>query len=97
MNVYSYDKKINVANTETAILMSSTSVSNNFILGCDLEVYANAEKESIFSGYNSTTDDIFIQLQFGVLAAAVPALRMDFYALYDSLIVCENNTAYVKF
>jgi hypothetical protein len=97
MNMYSYNKQINVANVETNVLMSTTSISNNFILGCDLEVYANAEKESIFSGYNSTTDDIFIQLQFGALAAAIPALRMDFYALYDSLIVCENNTAYVKF
>ena len=97
MNMYSYNQKINVANVETPTVISSTSISNNFLVGCDLEVYANAEKESIFSGYNSTTDDIFIQLQFGGLAAAIPSLRMDFYALYDSLLVCENNTGYVKF
>ena len=88
---------VNVANTETATIMDQTSCSNTFMLGCDLENYANADKDSIFSGYNSTTDDIFIQLQFGGLANAIAALRFDFFALYDSLLVCENNTAYCKF
>jgi hypothetical protein len=98
LNMYSYNKTINAANTETATIMSQTSISNTFIIGCDLEVYSNAEKESIFSGYNSTTDDIFIQLQFGGnLGAAIASLRFDFFALYDSLLVCENNTCYCKF
>ena len=95
--MYSYNKTVNVANAETAAIMDQTSISNTFIIGCDLEVYSNAEKDSIFSGYNSTTDDIFIQLQFGGLAAAIASLRFDFYALYDSLLVCENSTAYCKF
>ena len=81
--MYSYNQKINVANIETPTAISSTSISNNFLVGCDLEVYANAEKESIFSGYNSTTNDIFIQLQFGGLAAAIPSLRMDFYPSFQ--------------
>ena len=98
LNMYSYNKSINAANAETATIMSQTSISNTFIIGCDLEVYSNAEKESIFSGYNSTTDDIFIQLQFGGdLGAAIASLRFDFFALYDSLLVCENNTSYCKF
>ena len=98
LNMYSYNKSINVANAETVTIMDQTSISNTFIIGCDLEVYSNAEKESIFSGYNSTTDDIFFQLQFGGgLGAAIASLRFDFFALYDSLLVCENSTAYCKF
>jgi arabinogalactan endo-1,4-beta-galactosidase len=95
--MYSYNKTVNVANTENATIMDQSSISNTFILGCDLEVYANAEKDAIFSGYNSTTDDIFIQLQFGGITSAIASVRFDFYALYDSLLVSENNTAYCKF
>ena len=97
LNMYSYNKTVNVANTENATIMDQSSISNTFILGCDLEVYANAEKDAIFSGYNSTTDDIFIQLQFGGITSAIASVRFDFYALYDSLLFCENNTAYCKF
>ena len=102
MNMYSYAKNgINAANVETATVFSTTSISNNFMIGVDMEVYANAQKDAIYSGYNSTTDDIFCQMQFGGLAnwgnAAIPSLRFDFFALYDSLLICENSTALIKF
>ena len=64
-----------------------------------MEVYANAEKESIYSGYNSVNDDIFVQMMFSgtLTAAASIPVRFDFYALYDCLLVCENGSAYVKY
>ncbi len=62
-----------------------------------MEVYANAEKDSIFSGYNSLNDDIFCQCIFNGTGANVASMRADFFALYDSLLICENQTAYVKF
>ena len=97
MSMYSYNVKTDTANVETQLLYSSTSMSKNFMLGVDLEVYANADKESIFSGYNSLNDDIFIQMTFDGSVAADTPCRFDFYALYDSLLICENGTAYVKF
>ena len=102
MNMYSYSTHgINAANVETATVFSTTSISNNFMIGVDMEVYANSTKDAIYSGYNSTTDDIFCQMQFGGLAnfgnAAIPSLRFDFFALYDSLLICENSTALIKF
>jgi hypothetical protein len=97
MNTFSYGAVTNTVNAETNSLQSKTSCSNNFIIGCDLEVYANADKESIFSGYNSLTDDIFLQVQMAGVGANVASLRFDVYALYDSLLICENGTAYVKF
>ena len=98
MSMYSYNVKADTANIETHLLYSNTSMSKNFIIGADLEVYANADKDSIFSGYNSLNDDIFIQMMFdGTAAGADVAARFDFFALYDSLLICENQTAYVKF
>ena len=97
MNTFSYGAVTNTANVETHVLQSRTSCSNNFVIGCDLEVYANADKESIFSGYNSLTDDIFLQCQLNGVGADVASLRFDVFALYDSLLICENGTAYVKF
>ena len=79
---------------------SATSMSKNFMIGLDLITYANADKNSIYSGFNSLNDDIFAQLIFenttGSISTDIP-VRIDFYALYDSLIVCENGTAYAKF
>jgi len=97
MNMYSYNVATNAANVETITLASATAISSNFLIGVDLEVYANADKDSIFSGYNSTTDDIFCQAIFAGTGADVASLRCDFFAMYDSLLICENSTAYVKF
>jgi hypothetical protein len=97
MNMYSYNRITNVANTETAAMMSNTSISGNFLLGIDVETYANANKDEIFSGLNTTTSDIFWQFQYGGVYGGVANLRYDFFSLYDSLLVCENNTCYVKF
>lgn len=97
LNMYSYNVKVDTANTETDDFFSASSVSKSFILGVDLEVFANAEKDSIYSGYNSLNDDIFCQMQFNDNITADTPVRIDFYALYDSLLVCENGVAMVKF
>jgi hypothetical protein len=43
-------------------------------------VYANADKESIFSGFNSLTDDIFLQYILNGTGADVSSLRFDIFA-----------------
>ena len=97
INMYSYNVSTSAANTETVAAHSDTAISSNFLVGCDMEVYANAEKDAIFSGYNSLNDDIFCQTVLAGTGSNVASLRFDFYALYDSLLICENSTAYVKF
>lgn len=97
MNMYSYNVKVDTANTEKDDLFHASSVSKNFMIGVDLEVFANAEKDSIYSGYNSLNDDIFCQMQFNDNIGADTPVRIDFFALYDSLLVCENGVAMVKF
>ena len=70
--------------------------SGSFLIGMDLESYANADKSSLFAGYNSNTDDIFCVMNFGA-NGTTPTVRFDAFALFDSVVVFENNTAYCKF
>jgi hypothetical protein len=75
---------------------SGSISSGSFLIGIDLEAYANADKSSLFAGYNSNTDDIFCVMNFSPNNPAV-TVRFDAFALYDSVVVFENNTAYCKF
>jgi len=66
--------------------------SNSFYVGIDLESYSNADKSSIFAGFNTTTDDIFYNARYAAAPAA--QVRYDSYACFDSLFVFENATCY---
>lgn len=68
----------------------------SFYIGIDLENYVNANKDSIFAGWNSNTDDIFAIMNFNGVAAVANA-RFDAFAMFDSCLVFENGTAYVRY
>jgi len=79
----------------TTLANVPTTNSGNFCIGIDLENYVNAPKSTIFAGYNSNTDDIFCVMNHtGVRDGTI---RYDAYALFDSVLVFENNTCYRKF
>ena len=84
--------------TDTAL--DTTTFTNKdsgcFFVGLDLENYVNAPKSSIFAGYNSNNDDIYFVGTY-VAGTALTAGRFDAFALYDSVLVFENNTCYRKF
>ena len=77
------------------LLAFVTAQSNSFFIGLDLENYANSSKDTIFTGYNSNTDDIFAIMTFAPTTTVTA--RFDAFALFDEVVVFENNTAYVKF
>jgi len=89
---YTYTLVNSEVNGDTVINKNSGS----FYIGLDLESYANSDKSSIFQGYNSNTDDIFLVINFSG-SGATNNCRFDAFALFDSVVVFENNTAYVKF
>ena len=70
--------------------------SASFYVGLDLENYANSDKSQIFAGWNSATDDIYYIPTFAGQTVAT-VVRFDAMALFDSLLVFENNTCYVKY
>ena len=82
--------------TAGASLLPSNVNSGSFYVGLDLENYANSDKSQIFAGWNSSTDDIYYIPTFGSNAVDT-TVRFDAFALYDSLLVFENNTCYVKY
>jgi hypothetical protein len=93
----SYSLPVSVANNDVATEGTTSSVSSgSFYIGLDLENYASADKSSIFSGYNSNNDDCFVFLTFSQNTGAINA-RFDSFANFDTVVVCENGTSYVKF
>ena len=77
--------------------LASSVSSGSFYLGIDLENYVNANKDSIYAGYNTNTDDIFAIMNFAATGGAVVNARFDSYALYDCAVVFENGTAYCRY
>ena len=83
------------ATDATKLLAFVTAQSNSFYIGIDVENYSNAPKDSIFSGMNTNTDDIFFTGTFK--PTSTTTARFDSFALFDEVIVFENGTCYVKF
>lgn len=89
----------NVAYTAGVVdtyLKSVTRNSGSFIVGIDLESYQNTDKSSIFAGMNTNTSDIFFQPTHNGLLAPTQCYYTAF-ANFDSVLVCENGVAYVRF
>ena len=81
----------------TATMNASNVSSSSFYVGLDLENYANSDKSQIFAGWNSSTDDIYYIPTFAAQTADSTVVRFDAFALFDSLLVFQNNTCYVKY
>lgn len=83
---------------------AGTGVSNinsgSFYVGLDLENYAGSDRSQIFTGYNSNTDDIYFVGNYNITItgnATAYNPRFDAFACFDSVIIFENNTAYIVF
>jgi hypothetical protein len=92
----SYTLPTSIALNDTNAATCTTS-SGSFYIGIDLENYAAASKDSLFAGMNTNTDDIYCVANFINPVAGNPNIRIDCYALFDCVFICENNTAYVRF
>jgi hypothetical protein len=97
MNKQNYSQdSISIANTEPTAGVNITAMSNCFALGFDCETYGGSSKDQLFSGMNTTTSDIYWNLTHNANGSS-PTVRYDVYALYDSVLVCENGIMTVKF
>jgi hypothetical protein len=96
----SYNGDLIVANNDTATFVSNKN-SNSFYVGLDLENFPTSDRSHIFAGYNSNTDNIYFYptytLPDGTQGNAAIIVKFLTYAMFDSVLVFENNTAYVKF
>ena len=94
----SYVMSKSVANSVALEANGASNVSSgSFYVGIDLENYINANKDNIFSGWNSNTDDIFFIGNFNNASGADVNCRLDAFAMFDTCVVFENGTAYVRY
>jgi hypothetical protein len=77
-------------------LEAQTANSGSFVVGIDLESYQNTDKSTIFAGMNTNTSDIFYNPTHNATAANTP-INYNAYSNFDSVLVCENGVAYVRF
>ena len=75
---------------------AATSVYGSFYVGIDLESYSSAPLDTVYSGLNTSTDDIFANFRFNANAGA-PNVRIDTFAMYDVLILIENGQCQVQY
>ena len=91
----------NVLVAPTALINTTASQMNitqsgSFYIGLDCELYSGANKDSIFAGMNTLTSDIYAILDYPA-AGAITNLTYTAIAMFDSVLVFENGTAYVNF
>jgi hypothetical protein len=91
---FAYQLAASVANTDTDTVISAVS-SGSFYVGIDLEGYSGSDKSSVFAGMDTNTSDIYCIMNFYVAAAVTP--RFDAFAMLDCVLICENQTAYIRF
>jgi hypothetical protein len=96
---YTYDTMaIPVASTETPNTTANnlTSIAGAFGIGQELVSYPSANVDQMFAGRNTSSEDIYLNLQFAANAAA-PAVRFDLYCLHHAVIICESGQASIRY
>jgi competence transcription factor ComK len=77
---------------------STASNTGAFYVGIDLESYSNVSNDTIYSGTNTSTDDIFAVFRFAAQGAGTTNnIRIDSYALYDQLVLIQNGVCTVNY
>ena len=66
-----------------------------FYVGVDLESYSNTSMDMVYTGTNTSTDDIFFTPKFAAQGGATN-IRIDAYALFDQLVLIQNGTCTVN-
>ncbi len=73
----------------------TNQVTGAFYVGFDLESYSNTSMDMVYTGTNTSTDDIFFSPKFGGQDANTN-IRIDAYALFDQLVLIQNGTCTVN-
>lgn len=84
-----------LANTTETLLKPNRVNSGSFMIGLDLENWVNADKSQIWSGYNTNSEDCYLQLQYQDVLNT-PTIRIDTFCLYDCLLTFTNGICYAS-
>lgn len=99
INLYTYDTMaVPVVSAETAntYVGNLSSISGAFGIGQELVSFPSANQDQMFSGRNTSTEDIYHNMIFNA-NATTPAVRFDYYCLHHAVIICENGAAQIRY
>lgn len=99
VSLYTYDTMtVPVASTETANTYAGNlqSIAGAFGIGQELVSFPSANQDQMFSGRNTSTEDIYHNMIFNA-NATTPAVRFDYYCLHHAVIICDNGAASIRF
>ena len=91
-----YNKNVSAAIT-SAVAPATEVYVGSFYVGIDLESYSNTSNDTIYSGMNTSSDDIFFVPRFSSANGANTSVRVDSYALFDQLILIQNGQVSVNY
>jgi hypothetical protein len=99
INLFTYDTlTVPVASAETAntSVGNVSSISGAFGVGQELVSFPSANQDQMFSGRNTSTEDIYHNYIFNA-NATTPSVRFDYYCLHHAVIICENGQAQIRY
>ena len=95
VSVDSYNKQLPIAMTAAATPAAVNTIGA-FYVGLDLESYSNTSMSEVYTGTNTSNDDIFFIPRFSANTANT-VVRVDAYALFDQLVLIQNGQVTVNY
>jgi hypothetical protein len=86
-----------IANDETVTDPSVNTHQNAFYTGIDLESYSNSGMGNVYQGMNTSTEDVFLILNYASAGTTAGAVKINTYAYYDQVIIIENGFCTVQY
>lgn len=79
-----------------AVTNNLTSISGSFGIAMEFSSFPSADQDRIFSGRNTTTETIYNNILFNAQDVA-RTVRLDYYALHNSVLIFDNGMASIRF
>jgi hypothetical protein len=86
-----------VANNEGLNYPTTNTHQNAFYTGLDLESYSNSGMQNVYQGMNTSTEDVFLTLNYGTVPNGPQLVKINTYAYYDQVIIIENGFCTVQY
>lgn len=86
---------VNVAKGGTDVATSNTSYLNGFLIGQELESFAN-RSDILLSGYNTLSQQVFFEAQINN-ATSANSYTLNIFANYDHILVLDQGILSVRF
>jgi hypothetical protein len=91
------DVQAPVANDELVAYPTINTHQNAFYTGLDLESYSNSGMGNVYQGMNTSTEDVFLTLNYASAGTTAGAVKINTFAYYDQVIIIENGFCTVQY